>query len=204
MTENSSTSASTPWTGTAVLGFREFPDPESAAGLSILRRVCVRYGILGAIVGVPFAVIGIGFGGGLAVGAVVDAARPPWFFTVMIGAFVLWTFVIPAVVSLFLLSAAWSIRTGRTSGPGRFLRAYGLMRLGCVFSFMPFLVLAGIWWSGLMVSGIVLREGHWPASMELPFIVWSLTALAVGYYMAFFRLRRIRDKLFVRRSDATD
>ena len=183
---------------------RKVPDSESDASSAILRRACIRYGIVGAIVGVPFAVMGIGFGGGLVVGAVVDGARLPWFFTVMIGTFILWTFVIPAVVSLFLLSAAWSVGTGRTSGPRRFLRAYGLMRAGCVFSFMPFLALTGIWWSGLMVSVPSFVTGRWPDDIELPIIVWSWTALAVGYYVAFFRLRKIRDKLFVRRSDATD
>lgn len=178
---------------------RESPDPESAAGLSVLRRACIRYGLFGALVSFPFAVAGVPLGMRAAVGAFAAATTPHLIFGVMAGAFLVWTFVAPAAASLFLLRAAWSIRQGGASGPRHFLRAYRLLRAGCVFSFMPFLTLSGLWGSALMISVPGFVTGHWPARPEAPLAVWSLTALAVGYYVAFFRLRKLRDRLFVRR-----
>lgn len=128
----------------------------------VLRRVCTGYGLFGLVVSAPFICVGVIGMAGPVMGVLEGRNVFGLLLMFLVLAFVLWTFLIPGIVSVLLLSASRLSAEAKPDARARFLKAYRLMRIGCVFSFMPFFVVLGSWGSLLFIPATIIRGDFGP------------------------------------------
>ena len=106
----------------------------------------------------------------------------------MVSGFLFWTFLVPLVVGIQLMRAGQSAETENIN----ILHAYQLMRLGSIFSLMPFFaVVAGpgsVWLAARSLAG----QGYGNAADYVIATGLVLAALSIGYYVLLLKLRRLK------------
>jgi hypothetical protein len=150
----------------------------------------MRYGLILVSLSVPFLCAAT-----LALGTIVVAIPGRSEFgtiqALVVSGFLFWTFLVPLVVGIQLIRAAQSAETENIN----LLHAYRLMRLGSIFSLMPFFaVVAGpvsVWLAVLSLAG----KGYGNAADYVIGTGLVLAALSIGYYVLLRKLRRLRRHL---------
>ena len=153
--------------------------------------MCRRYGFVLVGLSVPFLCAAA-----LVLGAIVFAMPGRSEFgtiqALAVSGFLFWTFLVPLVAGIRLMRAG---RSG-AAGNSHFLHAYRLMRLGSIFSLMPFFAVVGglgsIWLAAISIAG----RGYGNTADYVMGAGFALSALAIVFYVLFFSLRRMKRQMF--------
>lgn len=178
----------------------ELPDtgamwPEDIA--ASIARSCMAYGLFGIVVAVPL----LAFSVRAVLAPVTDFENMPALTLTAFYGFAVWTFMLPLVAGIRLVSVSRSIRNDPDLARTRFLQAYRVAKIGCVFSFIPFLAIMGSWGIVFLGTGLIVSDFGLNTGTPIYWGTFALSILAVAYYVVFFRLRQLRDRWF---ADAPD
>ena len=151
----------------------------------------MRYGLILVSLSVPFLCAAA-----LVLGTIVVAIPGRSEFgtiqALVASGFLFWTFLVPLVAGIRLMRAGQSAEAGNIN----ILHAYRLMRLGSIFSLMPFFaVVAGlgtVWLAALSLAG----QGYGNAADYVIGTGFVLAALSIGYYVLLLKLWRLKRQLF--------
>ena len=162
-------------------------------------RCALRYGLLGILISVPLAAIGIVFLGvpgpeRLRLMAEIDPGmNAPHIASNMFSHAMhllgLWTFAVPVVVSILLLRSAGLARVSDLRAPIWFSHAYRLMCFGGIVSWLPLVLPVSIVFA-IRTSGGTAKDLAFHLSMVL-----ALSFLPFLYYVVLWRIRRIYRQL---------
>ena len=120
---------------------KHFSDAKAA---SVACR-CFAYGVLGIVVAAPLLAVSLM---GLATPVIDHEHTPPLLPALTLTAFTafaVWTFSLPLIAGIRLVSVSRCIRSDPNLTRTRFLQAYRVAKTGGIFSLIPFLSITGSW-----------------------------------------------------------
>lgn len=157
---------------------------------------CFAYGVLGIVVAAPLLAVSLV---GLATPVIDHEHTPPLLPALTLTAFTafaVWTFSLRLIAEFRLVSVSRCIRSDPNLARTRFLQAYRVAKTGGIFSLIPFLAITGSWGIVFLGTGLIAEDFGLDTGSPIYRITLVLSVLAVGYYVVFFRLRKMRDRWF--------